>query len=312
MAKQTGVIAFTGKLGQVVGSNGQDGRNYLRVRRYTIKNPKTDAQCAQRMICYTASQAVSQLKEIFNNSFEGKSFGTKSIQHARSLIMRQLRTTPSLVANGFAYLKKGQLVFPLNPYVLSEGSLPAPGVVWDPLRGAYVPGSFTAQTIATITASALFPNVAIGNQITLLGVFYSEGASVVKYCRFAFKDNTTPALVASGGAYALNPNAIDTTLAEGDWAKVQFTLDEEREDGIFISLSQISGIASGANEVGFAIIASDKIAGKRSNATLQLAEYEEGEIERGGTDAAEAMPTYGDSGASLNVPSDYYLQNSVD
>lgn len=307
MAKLDGVIQFTGKLGQTVGVKGQDGRNVLRVRRNTIKNPKTDAQCAQRMICTTAAQAVSQLKQILNNSFEGKSFGAKSLQHARSLYMRMLRTVPSLDGNGMVYLPKGSLKFPVNTYPLSEGSLPNPGVSFDTTDNfLIVQSAIAADAIATATAKQAFPNVEVGHQITIVTA-HDNGASrkVVSFCRFAFKDNTTPVFITSEGAATLNPAAIDVSLAEGNWDKLVFFA---RIDNILhIELVEFAG---GNIVVGASLIVSDKAGGKRSSAFLMI-DTDASDAERGGLSAAEAMPTYGDNAASLNLQSDYYLQNSL-
>ncbi len=307
MAKLDGVIQFTGKLGQTVGAKGQDGRNVLRVRRNTIKNPKTDAQCAQRMICTTAAQAVSQLKQILNNSFEGKSFGAKSLQHARSLYMRMLRTVPSLDGNGMVYLPKGSLNFPINKYPLSEGSLPDPGVNIDTTDGILsVQSAIAAGAIATATAKQAFPKVEVGHQITIV-VAHDNGASreVVSFCRFAFKNNTTPVFITSEGTTTLNPAAIDLSLAEGNWDKLGFEVDVDS----FLRIDLVKFIGGDA-AIGASFIVSDKAGGKRSTAFLKV-NTDVSDAERGGLPAAEAMPTYGDNAASLNLPSDYYLQNSM-
>ncbi len=304
MAKLDGVIQFTGKLGQTVGAKGQDGRNVLRVRRNSIKNPKTDAQCAQRMICTTAAQAVSQLKQILNNGFEGKSFGAKSLQHARSLYMRMLRTTPSLDGNGMVYLPKGSLNFPINRYPLSEGSLQGGGFVFDQDGDAFTfESNIPEGGLAAATASQLFSRVVVGHQITMVAAGVNEmGKAIASVLRFAFKDNATPALVSVDGEFRLNPAAINVSLAEGNFPYVAFT-------------SQDSGITRMSIPVDFdikaaAIIISDKVGGKRSTAFLEVKESAT-LAERGGLSAAEAMPTYGDNAASLNLPSDYYLQNSL-
>lgn len=305
MAKQTGVISFTGKLGQVVGAAGQDGRNILRVRRYSIKNPRTDAQCAQRMICTTAAQAVAALKEILSNSFEGKSFGAKSIQHARSLYMKMLRTAPSLADNGMVYLPKGSLNFPVNAYILAQGSLPVPEYSYDGADGLIIQKEATA-TLAALTASKAFPSIAVGNQITILVALENGGKTSVQYCRFAFKDDTTPAFIQDGenpNSYLLNPAAIDTSLAEGKWNEIQFIFTLEQTH-----INPDLEAWVGASVVGVSVIVSDKVNNKRADAVLHL---NENALERGGVDAAEAMPTYADGGQALNVQSDYYLQNSV-
>lgn len=305
MAKNSGIIQFTGKLGELVGAQGQDGRTIIRQRRYTIKNPKTDAQCAQRMIFATAGQAIAHLKPILNNSFEGKSFGAKSIQYARSLYLRMLRTAPSLDNNGMVYLPKGSLNFPANAYPLSQGSLPSvQSSASLEQRLISVDSNATEATMATVTAANLFPQVAVGHQMTFVVADVDNyGKSGVQICRFAFKDNTAPALISSDSGYKLNPAAIDASLAEGKWDQLVFS------SSLNAVVVDMSAMVRGAL-VGYSIIISDKINGKRSSETLIIDEDSALET-RGGMSAAEALPTYADGASSLNLPSDYYLQNSV-
>lgn len=305
MAKNSGIIQFTGKLGELVGAQGQDGRTIIRQRRYTIKNPKTDAQCAQRMIFATAGQAVAQLKPILNNSFEGKSFGAKSIQYARSLFLRLLRTAPSLDNNGMVYLPKGSLNFPVNAYPLSQGTLGDGGFVADLDHSSFnVTSSLPAGGLAVATASQVFSKVAVGHQISIVVALNAGGKTFVKLCRFAFKDDSTPCLIAGSTAdsFKLNPAAIDLSLAEGNLDILTFVSGGANTTEI--------DLETGEDVVmGLAAIISDKIGGQRSTSYLDvdtsLAEL------RGGVSAAEALPTYADGASSLNLPSDYYLQNSV-
>lgn len=301
MAKNSGIIQFTGKLGELVGAQGQDGRTIIRQRRYTIKNPKTDAQCAQRMIFATAGQAVAQLKPILNNSFEGKSFGAKSIQYARSLFLRMLRTAPTLDNNGMVYLPKGSLNFPANAYPLSQGTLQSPVVYFtgDNLRftgGAITPGS---------VPSAVFPTIKVGNQITIVVSFTANDKSQVIFCRFAYKDDTLPALKQGADElYYINDEAVDLSLAEGDWKDLRFSINQNSYE------ADLNSIVAADNITGAAVIISDKVEGKRSTSYLMLNGSASSE-DRGGVTAAEALPTYADGASSLNLPSDYYLQNSV-
>lgn len=228
MAKQIGAVQFTGKFGDVVGARGI-GKKILRAKADSIKNPRTDAQCIQRMICATAGVAVGFLKEILDNSVEGKISGAQTMNYLRGQWMRQLRSANMLDStNKLQYLPKGVKSFTCNPYLLSVGTLQAPKITFTQNTATMGIESMGVASDA-ITASQLFPTVALGNQFTIIGVFYNDDSvfNGVNYCRFAFKTDSVPALVATTGGFALNPAAIDLNKAEGDWNKLVFTAHKE-------------------------------------------------------------------------------------
>lgn len=78
MATQTSTLTIKGKLGNVVGYKNR-GKNIARIRVESIKNPNTTGQAIQRMITATNARAYSRLKKISDHSFEGVSYGQKSM-----------------------------------------------------------------------------------------------------------------------------------------------------------------------------------------------------------------------------------------
>jgi hypothetical protein len=78
MATQTSTLTIKGKLGNVVGYKNR-GKNIARIRVESIKNPNTTGQAIQRMITATNARAYSRLKKICDHSFEGVSYGQKSM-----------------------------------------------------------------------------------------------------------------------------------------------------------------------------------------------------------------------------------------
>lgn len=75
MATQNSTITVKGKLGNIVGYKGRDGKRLARIRQTEVKNPKTDGQVIQRMILGTASKAYSRMKGIVDHSFQGVQYG---------------------------------------------------------------------------------------------------------------------------------------------------------------------------------------------------------------------------------------------
>ena len=304
MGKLMGVIQYSGKLGTTVGYKGSGGRQNVRVHVDTIKNPKTNGQLVQRMICATVGVGVSFMTEILNNAFEGKSFGAESLAYARKLWMNMLRTEDAAsLSSTYKYLPKGQKEFICNPYQLSEGRLASPIVrINDPLDGEIlVQGPATLST--SLTASQLFPDVAVGNQITVLVLLSNEDAVRPVYCRFAFKDDVTAALTQTDAGFYINPAAIDTTKAEGPWSSLQFNTGSNGE--FIIGFAEIPNWES---LFAAAILVSDKERNLRSRTFLVVAGDYDGNGEFAG---GQVYPTYGESSVEVDFPSEWYLQNSV-
>lgn len=78
MATQNSTITVKGKLGNIVGYKGRDGKRLARIRQTEVKNPKTDGQVIQRMIIATSAKAYSLMKSITDHSFEGVQYGAAS------------------------------------------------------------------------------------------------------------------------------------------------------------------------------------------------------------------------------------------
>lgn len=310
MATINGVVQFTGKLGEVVGQKGQGGKNYMRVRRRDIKNPRSDKQNIQRMILATVGTSIGFLAEVLRTSVEGKQAGAQTLAYLRSLWMRQLRTADILSGNGFNYLSKGENRFAPNPFVLSKGSLGTYSIseIGDGASSFKVSG-MPAAFDASLTASQLFPNVTLGNQITLICVGdTTDGSSVVEFCRFAFKTDDMPALLEAGqDGFILNPAAIDLTKAAGAWDQLAFHADGSiwtAPDGV-TNPDGRDFLAADLCAAG--IIVSNLNDNKRSNSSLYVATSYRGTW----NPATTAYPTYGDEGVSIDMASDVYLNNST-
>lgn len=299
MAKQIGAVQFTGKFGDVVGARGI-GKKILRAKADSIKNPRTDAQCIQRMICATAGVAVGFLKEILDNSVEGKPSGAKTMNFLRGQWMRQLRSSNMLDAtNKLQYIPKGVKSFTCNPYLLSVGTLQAPKFTFKQSIFAMVIESMGTPS-DVITASQLFPTVALGNQFTIIGVFYNDDSvfNGVNYCRFAFKTDSVPALVTTSGGFALNPAAIDLNKAEGEWDKLVFNADKHILLTDFCDPYDV--LAAG-------LIISNIENKKRSTSYLVT----DTEFDPGEWAASLVYSTYAQEATPIDMASPIYLNNSA-
>ena len=290
---------MAGKLGDVVAYN-YNGKQAARVRRRQISNPKTSKQAIQRAIAATVAKFVSAFAPVLNNSLQSESTKVKTLAKIRSLNMTMLRQLAA--QNQGNYAPKGSQFVAPNGYIISRGSLGAAPVSSLENAALYVGGSSFDD--ATLTASQAFPSIAVGDQITILASYMEDLAegSKVAYCRFAFKDDTTPILVQVeiGGTarYKLNSAAIDLTKAEGPWDKLVF------DDGIYVG--QLIG-EDFNHPVDMAGMIVSREAGKlRSNAFMFIDESYSPEY-----GLSVVYPTYMDGGTPIDMPSELYLNNDA-
>lgn len=119
-----------GKVGNLVARRGRKG-TILAARKFTIKNPRTNKQMAQRIILATVAQAAKFLSPIVDHSFEGVAIGQLSKERFRKLNMNRLRKVAAndfateatgLTARAYTTTKNVEALIP-NSYIISQGSL---------------------------------------------------------------------------------------------------------------------------------------------------------------------------------------------
>lgn len=299
MAKLIGAVKFIGKFNDAVGMRSRRGKSFVRSAATNVANPRSIGQCVQRMILATAGQSIGYLKEICNNSVEGKANGNDTLSYLRSLWMRMLRVS-DINSSPYNYAKKGSGIFVINPYQLSKGTLVVPAYSCDGSQSKLV---CTEINEAATKASELFPSIAVGNQITIVGVALDDseltpgGAyiPVIKYCRFAFKNDFEAPI--DGMTLKLNPDAIDLNKAEGDWTKLEFA-----HGGI-----DLGEFVGNLDLAACAIIVSNVSDKKRSTSYLAVANNIMGLQ----FPAVDAYPTFGNVATPIDVPSEVYLDNST-
>lgn len=299
MAKLIGAVKFVGKFNDAVGMRSRSGKSFVRSAAASVANPRSIGQNIQRMILATVGQSIGYLKEICNNSVEGKANGNDTLSYLRSQWMRMLRVS-EINSSPYNYAKKGSGIFITNPYLLSKGSLFVPQYSCNGSTGSLMCAEINRDATK---ASELFPSIAVGNQITIVSVALDDREMdqneayipIIKYCRFAFKNDVAAPLVA--GSYTLNPEAIDLTKAEGDWDKLVFATG-----GL-----ELNQFADNLDIAACALIVSNIADKKRSTSYLALANNILGLQ----WPAAEAYPTFGATATPIDVPSEVYLDNST-
>lgn len=286
-----------------------NGKQCVRERAITVGNPRTAKQAIQRAILSTVGQFVSAFAPILNNSVQSIQKRAATLAFIRKENMNMLRRLA--VGNaGFYNERGGQFIAP-NDYLISRGTLMGLNPLSDSVgRGNLDNGQLTFSETAILTAdlgltaSQAFPTIALGDQITFLASAMEDSAegSRYGYCRFAFKDDTTPVFIAGEvqNTYVLNPSAVDLSKAAGNWQSLVFASGDD------VTVVFLGALAGGNYDdfidLGGVIVSRES--GKMRSTSHMVSS----------TTATEYIldlvyPTYMASGETFDFPSDVYLDN---
>ena len=136
MATQNSTITVKGKLGNIVGYKGRDGKRLARIRQTDVKNPKTKGQIIQRMILATAAKAFGLMKSICDHSWQGVSYGgvsqsyflKKAVERIRKFVADSLAAMPASITDPLQWVglarpdSLGETGIGLQ---ISEGTIPS-------------------------------------------------------------------------------------------------------------------------------------------------------------------------------------------
>lgn len=307
MAKQSSTITVNGKLGNIVGMKGRNGRSNARIR-VVPKNPRTELQSIQRVIFGSVAKAYSTLKSVCDHSFEGISYGQLSQEYFMKRNLDRFRAY-------FAQQYKQQFEPALKECIAFFGGADwCAGVGAEISRGSLPPilpndgvdaevqnfgAALSANTnIATVLSAN---NLQKGDQIT---VVITAGNADKGLLTTLFKSRYVTNADADDAAYNTPWNAAGT----GD------AYDEERTN---IGAARLNATANGLVPVlvgmddyiiqGAAIIVSRKVGTtwERSNATL-VNMWDEHPM----YGADQAVANYMAGGTNINTLSDRYLNNA--
>lgn len=135
MAKDNLFLGFgRGSVGDVVFSR-VNGQQVARARNRSPRNPQTPLQLLQRVVMKTTASAYSLMQEICNHSFQGYAEGTdcqsqfvkRNVEVFRNLLKEYIESGDPeeiLGCQETNFTPKFAQSAVLNPYVISEGTLP--------------------------------------------------------------------------------------------------------------------------------------------------------------------------------------------
>ena len=318
MATQNSTITVKGKLGNIVGYKGRDGKRLARIRQTEVKNPKTKGQIIQRMILATASKAYGRMKSIVDHSWQGVSYGgvsqsyflKKAMERIRKFVADSFAAMPGSITDPHKWVglarpnSLGETGFGLQ---ISEGTIPSvPAVYAEVGEGEdkdTVLDHFgntitvTAGGIAKIQQVLNSIGAKIGDQITAVGLNLAKAELSLT-------------------RYVINANATSEELNE-DWdGSVEMAgLDYEKsvENGAAISAAAEKGStvvklmvnpSNGGSFDASAIIISRKVNGVWQRSTQYL-------MPKGAVDNVDAIIKLWELG-STEIPTEnpYYLNNA--
>ena len=196
MGKLVGAIQFNGKVANVVGMRGENGRNYIRERKYEVANPNTPAQQNVRTK-FVLAGLLSKLTPA--DLIVGLTGSSKRQRRSRFTKIINERAT---ISGRQAQLSPANLIF-------SEGAL-------YPITGADFTLAYDGAklTVSLPQASTLFDDENLASVIIIgvfsqnrIGPYVSEGAVVLT--------KTTNTGTITGKGQLVNVYAIPVMRADG-------------------------------------------------------------------------------------------------
>lgn len=309
MAKQSSTITVNGKLGNIVGMKGRNGRSNARIK-VIPKNPKTTLQSIQRVIFGSVAKSYSFLKSITDHSFEGYSYGQVSQEHFMKLNLERYR------AYFAKYFRNTQ-----DTPALKE-SIAFWGADNDWCKGV-------GAIISSGTLPAVLPIGGVDEQVEYFGVPFTEDtkiSTILDALNLQKGDQLTVVITAANGDAGVQSSLFKSRYvinAEATDAQLNVTWDSEGTgDAYDAERTNITAARLEASEDGFkpvlvgeddliiegaAIIVSREVGTKweRSNAVL-VNMWDEG----ASYSPDMALSQYMAGGSSINTLSDRYLNNA--
>lgn len=248
-----------GKLGEGVYYRA-GGKTLARARNRQPRNPKSTAQCMQRLTFSTATRTAKLLREIVSHSFEGVEYGQVSINHFVKLAADTIKLGMAnpIVVGVTPYVPAVPLgesteeLGTIASFPVSTGSIPSLNVFLpqvhsdDPMSGerALAIRGIAGAPSATITFADLASlGFAVGTQYTfifLTGKSFTKAgrdfytAKKVLIARVNFKsdaDSDTPVFLTDGeGGFTLNPEVVEVETST-NYQQLIFSVLNPAEEG---------------------------------------------------------------------------------
>ena len=213
-----------GKIGSVVFYR-QDGQQVSRVYTDQVKNPRSDAQNAQRAIFYSASRWAAGAKYLIEQGQEGITNNQKARQAFMKRALRDIRLAYLNGENQVLNVKGNPYLQPC-PISLTNGSLPTASYTMADYdgNGNYPQMAGIAESATLSEFFAAQPSLGLGKQLTVVWLTCSDASLIpdiagnnyrttLHYAEVVFTSDeaalSKPAFIAAGSDdYAFNPEVL--------------------------------------------------------------------------------------------------------
>lgn len=265
MATQNSTITVKGKLGNIVGYKGRNGKRLARIRQTEVKNPKTDGQIIQRMILSTAAKAYGRMKSICDHSWQGIAYGgnsqsyflKKAMERIRKFVADAIATMPASITDPLQWVglaRPNSLAEAGYGLQISEGTIPSVSATYAQVGegedkdtvlshfGSVI--KLTAEETLTIQNVMNSLGCKVGDQITAICI---TANGEFKYGRYVINNNATAAQLAADWDGSAEADAFDQEKSLAD--DVQITLSKlstETERKLYVSTAKNEVIAAAA------------------------------------------------------------------
>lgn len=189
-----------------------NGKQVTKDRVYNVKNPRSSMQMKQRAIMATALRGYSALKEICDHSFEGITYGQKSMNY---FVAENARMIRNAAAGVNLSLYKGNSVS--NAYMISKGTLPEILVTTSSSENKL---NFTKDYTGSVSASTTFRDfmgwfgaTEIDDMVTIITLVDNPGGNAsVYWIRFRLTEENKSKTIGAGTL----PHNIMDSISVGD------------------------------------------------------------------------------------------------
>lgn len=153
-----------------------NGKQVTKDRVTLVKNPRSAMQMKQRAIMATALRGYSALKEICDHSFEGITYGQKSMNY---FVAENARMIRSAAPNVNLSLSKGNSVS--NAYIIAKGSLPTIVVMPNKQERTFKIAMGLGSTFTFGDVMAALGATTIGDMVTFVNLVDNPGGNASIY-----------------------------------------------------------------------------------------------------------------------------------
>lgn len=241
-----------------------NGKQVTKDRVTDVKNPRSSMQMYQRAIMATALRGYSALKEICDHSFEGITYGQKSMNYFVAENARMIRTT---TPNVNLSLYKGTSVS--NAYIIAKGSLPMVQIVPDESTKVFKIEKTLGANFTFGDFMAAFGATIVGDMVTFVALIDNKGSNAsVYWLRLKLTDsNKSKSFTASE-----SPDVIEN-LTEGtdfetnidNFTAGDFSISYLNEDAVIAA--QVS-LSDGSQSMGIILSRKSDTGWLRSSSTM--------------------------------------------